>query len=189
MVFKHFSIDHLQSCLYSSVSVTPLSIVFSVISLFTVFSYIFIDRVQTYLYWPYSVISLFIVFSHFSIDRFHLHLYWSYGVATISRLLKFIRLFCTRALWKRRYSAKETYDIKEPTHRSHPIFSHISIDCFQGHLYWSYSMISLFIVFSHISIGLAIVSDIYCHWSGKRCHEKRWIERSLCKRWIRPRMD
>jgi len=44
-----------------------------------------------------------------------------YGVATISRLLKIIGLFCKRALWKRRYSAKETYNFKEPTNRSHPI--------------------------------------------------------------------
>jgi len=44
-----------------------------------------------------------------------------YGVATVSRLLKIIGLFCNRALQKRRYSAKETYDFKEPTNRSHPI--------------------------------------------------------------------
>ena len=44
-----------------------------------------------------------------------------YGVATISRLLKIIGLFCKRALQKRLYSAKETYDFKEPTNRSHPI--------------------------------------------------------------------
>jgi len=44
-----------------------------------------------------------------------------YGVATISRLLKIICLFCKRALWKRLYFAKETYDFKEHTNRSHPI--------------------------------------------------------------------
>jgi len=44
-----------------------------------------------------------------------------YGVATISRLLKMIGLFCKRALWKRQYSANETYHFKEPTKRSHPI--------------------------------------------------------------------
>jgi len=44
-----------------------------------------------------------------------------YGVATISRLLKIIGLFCKRALQKRQYSAKETYNFKEPTNRSHPI--------------------------------------------------------------------
>jgi len=42
------------------------------------------------------------------------------GVATISRLLKLIGLFCKSALWKRLYSAKETYNFKAPTHRSHP---------------------------------------------------------------------
>jgi len=45
----------------------------------------------------------------------------SYGVARASRLLKIIGLFCKRALKKRRYSAKETYNLKEPTNRSHPI--------------------------------------------------------------------
>jgi len=45
----------------------------------------------------------------------------TYGVATISRLFKIIGLFRKRALWKRPYSAKETYNLKEPTNRSHPI--------------------------------------------------------------------
>ena len=43
------------------------------------------------------------------------------GVATMSRRLKIIGLFCKRALEKRLYSAKETYDFKEPTNSSHPI--------------------------------------------------------------------
>ena len=38
-----------------------------------------------------------------------------------SRLLKFIGLFGKRAQQKRIYSAKETYNWKEPTNRSHPI--------------------------------------------------------------------
>jgi len=42
-----------------------------------------------------------------------------HGVATISRLLEIIGLFCKRALYKRRYSAKETYIFQEPTTRSH----------------------------------------------------------------------
>ena len=57
------------------------------------------------------------------------YMYTKYGVATISRLLKMIGLFCKRALQKRRYSAKETYNFKEPTNRSHPIpniWMHIS---------------------------------------------------------------
>ena len=39
----------------------------------------------------------------------------------MSRLLKILGLFCKRALWKRRYSAKVAYNFKEPTNRSHPI--------------------------------------------------------------------
>ena len=43
------------------------------------------------------------------------------GVATISRLLKIMGLVCKRDLYKGLYSAKETYNLKEPTNRSHPI--------------------------------------------------------------------
>ena len=46
----------------------------------------------------------------------------TYGVASTSRLLQIIiGLFCKRALYKRRYSAKETCDFKELTNFSHPI--------------------------------------------------------------------
>ena len=47
----------------------------------------------------------------------------SYGVATMTTLLKIIGLFCKRALYKRLYSAKETYHFEEPANRSHPIRS------------------------------------------------------------------
>jgi len=46
---------------------------------------------------------------------------------TISRLLKIIGLFCKRALQKKWYSAKETYNFKEPTNRSHPIYDMTSV--------------------------------------------------------------
>ena len=39
----------------------------------------------------------------------------------ISRLLKIIGLSFKRAVQKRRYSATETCNFKEPTNRSHPI--------------------------------------------------------------------
>ena len=48
--------------------------------------------------------------------------YPGYGVATISRLLNNIGLFCKKALSTRRYSVKETYNFKELTNRSHPIW-------------------------------------------------------------------
>ena len=41
-------------------------------------------------------------------------------MATIRRLLKIISLFCKIVLSKRLYSAKETYNFKEPADRSHP---------------------------------------------------------------------
>ena len=44
-----------------------------------------------------------------------------YGVASVSRIDKITGLFCKRALLKRRYSAKETYNLIDPTDRSHPI--------------------------------------------------------------------
>ena len=45
----------------------------------------------------------------------------SYGVATMSRLLKIIGLFCR--IWPLLYGsfAKETYNLKELTNRSHPM--------------------------------------------------------------------
>jgi len=45
----------------------------------------------------------------------------TYGVATISSLLQIIRLFCRILSLLEGFFAKETYDFKEPTNRSHPI--------------------------------------------------------------------
>ena len=59
--------------------------------------------------------------THTSREAFICDTNWSYGVATISRPLKIKGLFCKRALLKRSYSAYETYNLKEPTNRSHPI--------------------------------------------------------------------
>jgi len=42
-------------------------------------------------------------------------------VSTISRRLKNTGLFCKRARSRRLYSAKETYNFKKPTNRSHPV--------------------------------------------------------------------
>jgi len=46
----------------------------------------------------------------------------AYEVALTSRLLQIIGLFCKRALLKRLHSTKETYDFRELTNRSHPIW-------------------------------------------------------------------
>jgi len=50
-----------------------------------------------------------------------------YALATCSRRHNFLGFFCKRALWKRRYSAKETYNFMEPSNRSHPIL-HVMIN-------------------------------------------------------------
>jgi len=67
-----------------------------------------------------SSMSVCVYLCHLWVENIHAS-DW-YGVATISRLLKIIGLFCKRALWKRRYSADENYNLKEPTNRSHPIY-------------------------------------------------------------------
>ena len=41
-----------------------------------------------------------------------------YGLVMTSRLLKITGLSCKRALYKRRYSAKATYNFEEPTNRN-----------------------------------------------------------------------
>ena len=45
-----------------------------------------------------------------------------YGVATMSRLLKIIGLFCRISSLSQGSFVKGTYDFKEPTSRSHPIY-------------------------------------------------------------------
>ena len=51
----------------------------------------------------------------------HTHCEFDYGVASISRLLKIICLFCRISSLLLGSFAKETYNFKEPTSRSHPI--------------------------------------------------------------------
>ena len=56
------------------------------------------------------------------------HYRQSYVVATINRLLQIIGLFCKRALSKRRYSATENYNFKEPTNSSHHTCGNSCVD-------------------------------------------------------------
>ena len=44
-----------------------------------------------------------------------------YPLASASRIDNIIGLFCKRALYKKQYSAKKTYNCIDPTDRSHPI--------------------------------------------------------------------
>ena len=78
----------------------------------------------------------------------------AYGVAIMSRLLKIIGLFCKRALSKRLYSAKQTYDFHEPTTYSHPILIH---ELYHADFY-SVKPLKLF-SFSEVQIAKARASD------------------------------
>ena len=81
------------------------------------------------------------------------HMYTRCGVASISMLHKIIGLFCKRAIQKRRYSAKDTYNFKEPTNRSHPIADTLWMGHVTHHAYeW---------VMWHI-------------WMGHVAHTHRW---------------
>ena len=63
------------------------------------------------------------IFVHVCIICVHVCTYvYGHGVATISRLLKIIGLFCRISSLLQGSFAKETYDFKEPTNRSHPIY-------------------------------------------------------------------
>jgi len=64
-----------------------------------------------------------------SFTHSHTHTHWKFresGVATIGRLIKNIGFFCR--IWSLLYGSftKETYDLKEPTNRSHPIVSSVT---------------------------------------------------------------
>jgi len=60
------------------------------------------------------------IYTHIQICTFT---YIYYGMATISRLLKIIGLFCRISSLFKGFFAKETYDFKGPTNRSHPIYT------------------------------------------------------------------
>jgi len=76
-----------------------------------------------------------------------------YGVPTIRRLLMIICLFCKRALLKRQYSSKETYNFKEPTHHSHPIARYCL--CFMRVVWYVHGSVNVYVcvcegVFVHV---------------------------------------
>ena len=80
---------------------------------------------------------------------FLIHAYSLYGVAEISRLLKITGLFCKRSLQTRPTFSKKTYNLKEPTNRSHPICP---------------------ICLSHV-----LISAIFFSVSSRFCHEENGI--------------
>ena len=102
-----------------------------------------------------------------------------YGVATISRLPKNIGIFCKRALWKRPYSARETYIFKEPTNHSHPIWLRLGT-----HVKQSYHMCmhdSFACMAKVMSFDLLHMRTPLAHMSSSGTHVKQWhtYEKSL----------
>ena len=70
--------------------------------------------------------------------------YLCYGVALVSRIDEMIGLFCKRALQKRQYSAKETYNFIDPTNRSHPICIYVAFTCYVCYMLCMFFMLCLF---------------------------------------------
>ena len=62
-----------------------------------------------------------VTFGWLSVCMYVLNIWMCYGVATTSRLLKFIGPLCRIQSLLQDSFAKETYNFKEPTSRSHPI--------------------------------------------------------------------
>ena len=85
--------------------------------------------------------------------EWHIHIIIStcYGVALVSRNDKIIGLFCKRALLKRRYPAKETYDLINPTDCSHSIS--VTLDTYMSCVYmtWvlTHNMCLLHVTYMH----------------------------------------
>ena len=111
----------------------------------------------------------------------HMFTYNPYVVASINRLLKILGFFCKRALWKSRYSAKETKNFKEPTSRSHPISICVyvcmkeSISIRTNHIYiylYIYIYISIYLymyIYAYSHRYLYLIIQIYVH-KFMRCH-------------------
>jgi len=99
---------------------------------------------------------------------------WLWSVGS----LKFICLFCKQAIYKRLYSAKETYNFKVPTHRSHPIrlvfIWHVSVVpvyiwniCIFVYIY-----VYIWNMYIHIYIFVSSVCDMthFCLWHEQMRH-------------------
>jgi len=92
---------------------------------------------------------------------------FSYGVASISRLLKIISLFCRISSLLYGSFAKETYNFKEPTSRSHPIVPPIT----------SVEPCAYKVLVGVQSVQMALLSEYrVCRWLF-------WVCRWLCWVW------
>ena len=95
---------------------------------------------------------------------------YNYGVASTSRLLQIRSLFRKRALWKRGFFAKETYNFKEPTNRSHPISSiwiQLSSSCTSIYIQLPWLLYTCNMTITELHMHLFTTKPIYIHllWS------------------------
>jgi len=126
------------------------------------------------------------------VSSIHLYVSFRYGVATLSRIDKIVGLFCKRALYKRRYSAKETCHFIDPTDHSHPIYifaggANAAIVCrcsiVRGTLpIFRFLALYLYIYNSYIYmfssgclLNVSLVGCIHV------CHTKTFLESSRCR--------
>ena len=87
-----------------------------------------------------------------------------YGVATMSRLLNIIGLFCRISSLSCGSFAKETYNFKEPTNRSHHILGVGSINnqvSFANEIYKNRTVLPKRSDHSVVSLSVAILYVIY----------------------------
>jgi len=119
-----------------------------------------------------------IAFMHAFINSFtliHTHSHSFTLIHTHSHIAKDTGLFCKKAQWKRRYSAKETYDFIDPTDRSHPILSYqtlISVHDIK-YIYIHALSRSLFSSLTHSH------SFTHCKYRVAKTHRTPYLYRSL----------
>ena len=77
----------------------------------------------TYMYIYIHVCICLYIYAYTYIHYKYAYNYIRYGMATITRLLEIIGLFCRISSLLCGSFAKETYNFKEPTNRSHPIWA------------------------------------------------------------------
>jgi len=117
------------------------------------------------------------------------HMYGSdvYGVASISRLLKIIGLFCKRALKNRWNSAKETFNFKAPTNRSHPVVDLVVVrrnaltySCDMTHL-WVMSHVWIRHVVDLVVTHSIFIYDMICYIYVKFVFKWYSLLQYICK--------
>jgi len=87
-----------------------------------------------------------------------------YGGASVSRINKMTGLFCKIALSKRRYSAKETYNLIDPNICSHPITQHGGwVECVTRHVCIYIYVYTYMCIYIHIYICICMYAYIYIH--------------------------